>query len=83
MSSREETVQSKVTVDEFGNVTVREVTRFVDTVTGATIAESLPHTHTVAPGDDLSVQSGLAKEIADKIHTPERKAAAQARRDNN
>ena len=80
MPTREETVQSTTTVDEFGYVTVREVTRFVDTVTGETVAESKPHTKTISPGDDLSEVSGIAKEIAAKIHTPERKAAVAARR---
>jgi hypothetical protein len=80
MPTKQEIVQSKVTVDEFGNVTVREVTRFTDTVTGEIVAQSNPHTHTVQPGDDLSKVSGIAKEIATKVHTSDRKAAAVARR---
>ena len=80
MSIRQETVQSKITVDELGNMAVREVIRFVDTVTGEIVAQSNPHTHTVHPGDDLSEVSGIAKEIATKVHTPDRKAAAVARR---
>lgn len=72
--------QSKITIDDMGNVAVREVTRFLDD-DGNILAESKPHTKTYQPGDDISQLNGIGKEICQSVHTPERVAVMKAIKD--
>lgn len=79
MPLTKEVVQDKIEVLEDGTLQVRETTRVKDG--DVVIAESY-HRRIVTPLDNVTNETGLAKEIADKVHTPARKAAAQARRNN-
>ena len=65
-------IEKQVTVLPDGQLQVLEITNIVED--GATIA-STNHRKVIAPGDDVTNETGLAKEIAEKMHTKERKDA--------
>lgn len=72
MPLTKETVQDKVTVDEYCNVHVREATRIIED--GVVIGKSF-HRRVITPISDLTLEpDGTAKTIATNLHTPECKA---------
>jgi hypothetical protein len=76
MTLTKETVQDKVEVLEDGTIQVRTVTRVVED--GNVIGQSF-HRHVIAPGQDLTNESGKAREVAETVHTTEVIAAYQAK----
>jgi hypothetical protein len=73
----EKAVTQQVTVLEDGQLQVLTITAIVED--GKEIARN-NHRKVVAPGDDISGEVGLVKEVAEKIHTKERKDAFTAKR---
>jgi len=76
MALTKEEVQDKIEVLEDGTMQVRVATKVFDD--GILVAESY-HRKVVTPEDDVTNETGLAKEIADKIFTPTRKADYRAK----
>jgi len=76
MALTKEEVQDKIEVLEDGTMQVRVATKVFDD--GILVAESY-HRKVVTPEDDVTNEIGLAKEIADKIFTPARKADYRAK----
>ena len=62
---------------EDGQIQARTITRIMED--GVEISKTY-HRHVIDVGDDLTNEVGLHKEIAEKVHTPARKAARQAAR---
>jgi len=76
MALTKEEIQDKIEVLEDGTMQVRVATKVFDD--GILVAESY-HRKVVTPEDDVTNEIGLAKEIADKIFTPARKADYRAK----
>lgn len=77
MAITKQIVQDKITVDEYGNVMIREATRLIEN--GEVIGQSF-HRRVITPENNISNEpNGFGKDIAEKIHTPSLKAAYQAR----
>jgi len=76
MALTKEEVQDKIEVLEDGTMQVRVATKVFDD--GILVAESY-HRKVVTPEDNVTNETGLAKEIADKIFTPARKADYRAK----
>lgn len=74
----EETVISQISVDEAGNVSVRRSTRILRD--GEVIAETF-HRHVIDPLEPLDGEADEVTAIARIVRTPERVAAATARRE--
>ena len=79
MALTKEEVQDKIEVLEDGTMQIRIVTRVFDN--DVLVAESY-HRKVVTPEDDVTNETGLAKEIADKIFTPTRKADYRVKMNN-
>ena len=78
MALTKETVISQMTVDEHGNVSVRTSTRIFDD--GVMVAETY-HRKTIAADDPDDDEVAEVKAIRAAVVTPERVAAASARRE--
>ena len=65
-------IEKQVTVLADGQLQVLEITKIMED--GKEIAAT-NHRKVIAPGDDVTKETGVVKEIADKIHTKARKDA--------
>jgi hypothetical protein len=73
----EKAVTQQVTVLEDGQLQVLTITAIIED--GKEIARN-NHRKVLAPGDDISGEVGIVKEVAEKVHTQGRKAAFAAKR---
>lgn len=70
------TEKTAVTVSEDGVINVKKWMRMTDESTGAFISDAPAHERRVVnPGDDLTSEVPLVKEVGSKVHTAARKNA--------
>ena len=77
MALTKEVVQDKVEVLEDGTLQVRTATRILED--GVVVAESYSR-KVIEPDQDIADETGLAKEIAEKVFTPQRKTKFEAKK---
>lgn len=75
MALTKETVTDLIEVLEDGRMQVRTATRVLED--GVVLSQSF-HRHVVDVGDDVSGESQLVQDVAQNMHTSDRKAARDA-----
>jgi len=80
MALTKETVQDKIEVTSEGVVQIRTATRVIED--GEVIAVKY-HRSVIPPGQDYSNETGMAREVAERVHTADRIAAYRAKMEAN
>ena len=75
MITRETEEQATVLPD--GQMQVLKITKLMED--GKEIGREPNHRRVIAPGDDITAEVGIVKEVADKIHTKARKDTYKAK----